>query len=79
MSIEAMKQALEALEGWDNYGYWVWPETALEQCKRNTKESLSALRQAIEQAEKQNYTELTAHQKELSKAQQEMFKNINKW
>ena len=51
MSIEAMKQALEALEGWDNYGYWVWPETALEQCKRNTKESLSALRQAIEQAE----------------------------
>jgi hypothetical protein len=53
MSIEAMQQALEALEGWDNYGYWVWPETALEQCKRNTKESLSALRQAIEQAEKQ--------------------------
>jgi hypothetical protein len=51
--IDAMKKALEALEGWDNYGYWVWPETALEQCKRNTKESLSALRQAIEQAEKE--------------------------
>ena len=53
MSIEAMKQALEALEGWDNYGDWVWPETALEQCKRSTKESLTALRQAIEEAEKQ--------------------------
>ena len=51
--ITAMKQALETLEGWDNYGDWVWPETALEQCKRNTKESLAALRQAIEQAKKQ--------------------------
>jgi hypothetical protein len=53
MNIEAMKQALEALEGWDNYGDWVWLETALEQCKRSTKESLTALRQAIAQAEKQ--------------------------
>lgn len=54
MSIEAMKQALEVLEGWDNYGDWLWLETALEQCKRSTKESLTALRQAIEQAEEQD-------------------------
>ncbi len=53
MSIEAMKQALEALEGWANHGQWVWPETALEQCKRNTVEAIPALRLAIEQAERQ--------------------------
>ena len=51
--IDAMKQALEALDGWANHGQWVWPETALEQCKRNTVEAITALRLAIEQAEKQ--------------------------
>ena len=51
-----MKQALEALEGWANHGQWVWPETALEQCKRNTVEAIPALRLAIEQAERQEPT-----------------------
>jgi hypothetical protein len=49
MSIDAMKQALAALEGWANHGEWVWPESALEQAKRNTTESITALRAAIEQ------------------------------
>jgi hypothetical protein len=44
---QAAQQALEALEGWDNYGKWVWPESALEQAKRNTTESLTALRTAL--------------------------------
>jgi len=53
MSIDAMKQALHTLEGWANHGDWVWPESALEQAKRNTTESITALRAAIEKAEKQ--------------------------
>jgi hypothetical protein len=48
MSIEAMQMALHTLEGWANYGKWVWPESALEQAKRNTTESITALRQALE-------------------------------
>jgi hypothetical protein len=52
MSIDAMKQALHTLEGWANHGEWVWPESALEQAKRNTTESITALRAAIEQAQK---------------------------
>jgi len=51
MSLDAMKQALAALEGWANHGEWVWPESALEQAKRNTTESITALRAAIEQAQ----------------------------
>ena len=49
MSLDAMKQALHTLEGWANHGDWVWPESALEQAKRNTTESITALRAAIEQ------------------------------
>lgn len=52
MSIDAMKQALHTLEGWANHGDWVWPESALEQAKRNTTESITALRAAIEQQRK---------------------------
>jgi hypothetical protein len=48
MSREAMHMALHTLEGWANYGKWVWPESALEQAKRNTTESIAALRQALE-------------------------------
>jgi len=48
MSREAMQMALHTLEGWANYGKWVWPESALEQAKRNTTESIAALRQALE-------------------------------
>jgi len=51
MSLDVMKQALAALEGWANHGEWVWPESALEQAKRNTTESITALRAAIEQAQ----------------------------
>jgi hypothetical protein len=43
-----MQLALHTLEGWANYGKWVWPESALEQAKRNTTESIAALRQALE-------------------------------
>jgi hypothetical protein len=49
MSIDVMKQALHTLEGWVNHGDWVWPESALEQAKRNTTESITALRAAIEE------------------------------
>ena len=52
MSIEAMKQALSTLEGWANHGEWVWPESALETCKRNTEYAIPALRQAIAEAER---------------------------
>ena len=48
---ELMQQALSTLEGWANHGDWVWPESALEQAKRNTTESITALRAAIEQAQ----------------------------
>ena len=44
-----VEQALEALEGWDNYGKWVWPESALEHAKRNTTEAITALRAALAQ------------------------------
>ena len=48
MSREAMQMALWTLEGWANYDDWVWPESALEQSKRNTIEAINALRQALE-------------------------------
>jgi hypothetical protein len=51
MSIEAMKQALDALEGWAGHGKWIYPESALEQAKKNTEEVLPVLRAAIQQAE----------------------------
>ena len=46
---QAAQQALEALEGWEHCDAWVWPVSALEQSKRNTTESLAALRAALEQ------------------------------
>jgi hypothetical protein len=49
----AAQQALEALEGWANHGKWVWPESALETCKRNTVEALDALRAALAQPEQE--------------------------
>lgn len=48
MSREAMKLALWTLEGWANHDNWVWPESALEQSKRNTIEAITALRHALE-------------------------------
>jgi len=50
---ELMQQALEALEGWANHGEWVWPESALEQAKRNTTESIAALRERLAQPEQE--------------------------
>lgn len=44
---ELMQQALHTLEGWANHGEWVWPESALEQAKRNTTESIAALRERL--------------------------------
>jgi hypothetical protein len=44
-----MQQALHTLEGWANHGEWVWPESALEQAKRNTIESITALRERLAQ------------------------------
>lgn len=46
---QAAQMALEALEGWEHCDEWVWPVSALEQSKRNTTESLAALRTALEQ------------------------------
>jgi hypothetical protein len=46
-----MKQALQALEGWAGHGKWIYPESALEQAKKNTSEAIPVLRAAIEQAE----------------------------
>jgi len=43
-----LRQALSTLEGWANYGKWVWPESALEQAKRNTEEAIAALRERLE-------------------------------
>jgi hypothetical protein len=48
---ELMQQALHTLEGWANHGEWVWPESALEQAKRNTTESIAALRERLAQPE----------------------------
>ena len=48
---ELMQQALHTLEGWANHGKWVWPESALEQAKRNTTESIAALRERLAQPE----------------------------
>ena len=49
---ELMQQALHTLEGWANHGKWVWPESALEQAKRNTTESITALRERLAQPER---------------------------
>ena len=46
---EALKLALITLEGWDNHDKWVWRETALEQSKRNTKEAITAIKEALAQ------------------------------
>lgn len=46
---KAAEMALLTLEGWSNHGEWVWPESALDQAKRNTKEAIEALRQALAQ------------------------------
>jgi hypothetical protein len=35
-----MKQALDALEGWAGHGKWIYPESALEQAKKNTSAGL---------------------------------------
>jgi len=51
--LHAAQQALEALEGWDNHGSWVWPVSALEQSKQNTTDSIAALREALAQPEQE--------------------------
>lgn len=48
---DLLKQALHTLEGWANHGEWVWPESALEQAKRNTMDSITALRERLAQPE----------------------------
>lgn len=53
MKDEALKLALMTLEGWDNHDKWVWPETALEQAKRNTKEAITAIKEALAQPEQE--------------------------
>ena len=44
---QAAESAFQTLEGWDNYGSWVWPVSALEQLHHSTKESLNLLRIAL--------------------------------
>jgi hypothetical protein len=48
-----LRQALSTLDGWANYGKWVWPESALEQAKRNTEETITALRTALAEPEQE--------------------------
>jgi hypothetical protein len=55
MNVEAMKQALDALEGWAGHGKWIYPESALEQAKKNTSEAIPVLRAAIQQAEETHW------------------------
>jgi len=47
--------------------------------RQRLMDEIVELRNYIEQADEKNDAELTVHQKELFKAQQEMFKNRNKW
>ena len=54
---EALKLALITLEGWDNHDKWVWPETALEQAKRNTKEAITAIKEALAQPAQEQWNE----------------------
>lgn len=44
---KALWMATEALEDWENYGRWAWPEKALEQAKHNTTEAIVAARQIL--------------------------------
>ena len=46
---KALTSALNTLEGWDNFGSWVWPVSAIEQVTKNTTESLQLLRAALAQ------------------------------
>ncbi len=56
MNVEAMKQALQALEGWANYGKWIYPDvSALGQAMKDASEAIPVLRAAIEQAEEPRY------------------------
>jgi hypothetical protein len=50
---EVMQQALATLEGWNNYSRWVWPESALEQSKQNTTDSIATLKAALEQPQQE--------------------------
>ena len=45
---KALTSALNTLEGWDNFGSWVWPVSAIEQATKNTTESLQLLRAVLE-------------------------------
>jgi hypothetical protein len=74
MSKEVMKLALSTLEGWANYDDWVWPESALEQAKRNTIEAITALRQALVDADDTSQKRVdemvkTEHDKQIEIAQ----------
>ena len=58
MTIEAMKQALEALEVCEQSDYgrnWVWPATAHPTAMGNVRDAITALRTAIAEAEKQEH------------------------
>lgn len=44
-----LERAKSTLEGWANHGQWVWPESALEQAKRNNAETLAALNEHLDQ------------------------------
>jgi hypothetical protein len=46
----AAESARQALEGWANYGNWVWPASALEQARRNTTEALELLTAALDES-----------------------------
>jgi hypothetical protein len=43
----ALVLAVSTLEGWNNHGDWVWPESALAQAKQGTTETLGILRDLL--------------------------------
>lgn len=45
----AAESARQTLEGWANYGNWVWTASALEQAQRNTTEALELLTAALDE------------------------------
>lgn len=51
MSREAMKLALSTLESWACYPEWIYTESALQTCKRNTLDTITALRAALDAPE----------------------------
>ena len=69
---ELMRMALSTLEGWENHGTWMWPESALQTCKKNTEELIKALRERLAKPQSK-WIPLT--EKEIGKIYRDGWKN----